>query len=220
MDTEYTLTQQAFLLCYNLDKQNMARAEVLDYLVRAATLVELYLGGHLVDDGGRAAPARGARPADRVLGEVLGEIGQAPNKSWKHWVRLHAKGTKRSVRADLVKLRAVTVDKSRVLGLFPHTTVTVRDVRAVKQAQARMKDALRRPPNQIDPGGAALVALAAAAEIGFLLDRKDRREHRARIDQCTEIAGPAAPALRKLLRQRRSGAIGGAVAGSAAASGG
>jgi hypothetical protein len=216
VDNEYTLAEQAFLLCYNLDKQRMARTDHVDYLVRAAALVELYQGGQVEDRNGKAGPARGASVRDQALAPVLDEIGQAPNKSWKHWVRHNAKATKRAVRAGLVDKRAVAVEHGRVLLVFPHTTTTVKDTRAVKQVRARVKETLRAPSSQLDPAGAALVALAAAVEMGFVLDRRTRREHKARIKQCMEIAGPAATGLRKLIQQRRSGAIAGASAGASA----
>jgi Golgi phosphoprotein 3 GPP34 len=216
VDNEYTLAQQAFLLCYDLDKQRMARTDHIDYLVRAATLVELYQGGLIEEKNDKVAPTRGASTTDPVLALVLDEIGQAPTKSWKHWVHRNAKETKRAVRAALVDKRAVSVEKGRVLLIFPHTHTTVKDTRAVKQVRARVKDALRQTSSQTDPGGAALVALAAAVEMGFVLDRRTRREHKARIKQCMEIAGPAAAGLRKLIRQRRSGAIAGATAGATA----
>ena len=216
MDNEYTLAEQAFLLCYNLDKQRMTRTDHIDYLVRAAALVELYQAGKIEDNGGKVVPTRGASVTDPVLAAVLDEIGQAPTKSWKHWVRRNAKETKRAVRAGLVDKRAVSVEHGKVLLVFPHTSTTVKDTRAVKHVRARVKEALRQTASRTDPGGAALVALAAAVELGFVLDRGTRREHKARIKQCMEIAGPAAAGLRKLIQQRRSGAMAGATAGATA----
>jgi Golgi phosphoprotein 3 (GPP34) len=219
MDNEYTLSQQAFLLCYNLDKQRMTRTDHIDYLVRAATLIELFHNGLIEDKNGKVVPARNASTTDPVLAAVLDEIGQAPTKSWKHWVRRNAKPTKQAVRAALVDRRAVAVEQGRVLLVFPHTFTTVKDTRAVKHVRAKVKDALRQPIAQVDPSGAALVALAAAVEMGFVLDHRTRREYKARIKQCMELAGPAAAGLRKLIQQRRSGAIAGATAGAGAASG-
>ena len=217
MDNDYTLAQQAFLLCYNLDKQRMGRTDHLDYLVRAAVLIELYQGGHLVDEKGKAVPARGATTTDPVLAAVLEEVTQSSPKTWKHWVRRNAKPTKRAVRAALADKRAVSVEQGRVLLVFPHTRTTVKDTRAVKQVRARLKEALRQPTRHADQGGAALVALAAAVELGFVLDRASRRQHKARIKDCMEIAGPAAVGLRKVIQQRRSAAVGGAAAGAAGA---
>ena len=216
MDNEYTLAEQAFLLCYNLDKQRMTRTDHTDYLVRAAALVELYQSGRIEDRDGKVVPARGASVRDPVLAPVLDEIGRAPTKSWKHWVRHNAKTTKRAVREGLAGKRAVSYEKGKVLLVFPHTTTTVKDTRAVKQVRARVKEALRAPSSQLDPAGAALVALAAAVEMGFVLDRRTRREHKARIKQCMELAGPAATGLRKLIQQRRSGAIAGATVAATA----
>jgi hypothetical protein len=52
------------------------------------------------------------------------------------------------------------------------------------------------------------VALAAAGELSTAISRRQRREHRQRIARLSERAGPAAPALRKVLQQLRASAAG------------
>jgi hypothetical protein len=64
----------------------------------------------------------------------------------------------------------------------------------------------------VSTADATLVALLAVGEVGTVLSRRDRSEHKARIAEFTDSAGAAVPALKHVLRQiriARAGAYGG-----------
>jgi hypothetical protein len=72
------------------------------------------------------------------------------------------------------------------------------------------------PVAEVSDRDAALVALAAAAELRTLLSAKDRKLYKGRLEALTERSGAATPALKKVIQEVRSAVI---VATTAAATG-
>ncbi|MFH9978765.1 GPP34 family phosphoprotein [Streptomyces sp. NPDC017179] len=73
------------------------------------------------------------------------------------------------------------------------------------------------PAAEVPERDAAVVALAAAAELRTLVPAKDRRRHKARIDELTDRSGAAAPALRRVVREVNAAVIVAATAAATAA---
>jgi hypothetical protein len=206
VDVPETLPARMYLLAYDLRKQKMTmRGSRLGYVLRAAALTELYLDGRLGEERRRPVPGT---PGDDPYG-VLAQIAESRPRSWQHWVRKDAKGILGTVRDELERDGYIRVRPRRVLGLFPGRAVTVKDPRVVKSLWGGASSALRgRPVAHVNSYDAAAVALAAAGELTSVLPRPDRRRHKRRIAELTARTGPAATAVRKLIRQQKAAAAG------------
>ncbi|MES9542291.1 MULTISPECIES: GPP34 family phosphoprotein [unclassified Actinomadura] len=207
VDVPDSLPARMYLLAYDLRKQRMTRGGArLGYVLRAAALTELYLDGRLGEERRRPVPGT---PGDDPYG-VLAQIAASRPRSWQHWVRKDARAIVPVVREELVRGGWIRVRSRRVLGLFPRHEVTVKDPRVVKALWGGASSALRgRPVAHVNSYDAAAVALAAAGELKTVLPGADRRRHRRRIDELTARTGPAAVAVRKLVRQLNAAAAGG-----------
>ncbi|MFC4051734.1 GPP34 family phosphoprotein [Actinomadura syzygii] len=201
-----TLPARMFLLAYDVRRQRMSRGGArLGYVLRAAALTELYLDGRLGEERRRPVPGT---PGDDPYG-VLAQIAASRPRSWQHWVRRDARAIVGAVRDELARDGFVRVRSRRVLGLFPRHEVTVRDHRVVKSLWGGASSALRgRPVAHVNSYDAAAVALAAAGELKTVLPGADRRRHKRRIAELTARSGPAAPAVRKVIRQQNAAAGG------------
>lgn len=205
--TETSLPTQAFLIAYDVERQKLAGGTTHGILVRAAALVELSLGGQLEDENGKARPT-GRGTSDPELAAVLAQIAESKPRVWKYWVAKDHKATYQAVRGRLVLDRVITVEEVKLLGLIPKQHVTVRDTRDVNQliAQARQAVLGGAPVERVDPRAAALVSLVAAVELNTVFSGRERREHRERIRELAERAGPASKALRKVVEDQQAAA--------------
>jgi len=201
-----SLPARMYLLAYDLRKRRMTCGGTrLGYVLRAAALTELYLDGRLGEERRRPVPGT---PGDDPYG-VLAQIAASRPRSWRHWVCKDAKALVGAVRDELVRDGWIRVREQRVLGLFPRQEVTVKDPRVVKVLWGGASSALRgRPVAHVNSYDAAAVALAAAGELSSVLPASDRRRHRRRIEELTARSGPAAPAVRTLIRQLNAAAAG------------
>ena len=212
MDPPETLPARLYLLAYDPAKARLTARGRLGYVLRAAALAELLLGGHIEDAGGRPrAAARTPLPSDPVLAAVLDEIGQSRPRAWQHWVRRHSGAAKAAVAERLTAGGWIELQPRRVLGVVPVTRVVLREPPVLGRLGDRVRAALRAtmPAASVEPRDAAMVALAAAGELSTVLPRAQRREHKQRIAELTEVTGPVAAALRKVLQQLKASAAGG-----------
>ncbi|MWA01906.1 GPP34 family phosphoprotein [Actinomadura sp. LD22] len=197
-----TLPARMYLLAYDLRKKRMTtRGARLGYVLRAAALTELFLDGRLEERRGRPVPGTpGADPYG-----VRAQIADSRPRPWHHWVRRDARSAVRTVRDELERGGWIRVRGRRVLGLFPAEEITVRDPRVVKDLWGGASSALRgRPVAHVNSYDAAAVALAAAGELRSVLPGSERRRHRRRIAELTARSGPAAPAMRRVIRAQRA----------------
>jgi hypothetical protein len=203
-----SLPQRVFLLAYNPDKGRVRLGTHLGAMLRAAALAELYLGGHLADEGGRAA-VRVRRPGrDPVLEAILEEIAGSNPRKWQSWVDRGQRATVGAVRRQLADAGVVRLEPRRILGLFPTTRVTVRDPRARKELLRRVSGTLRNPIARTDPADAALVTIVAAGNLKLVLDRRTKRANKRRIEGLAELIGPIGPALHKSVQTAEAAAAG------------
>lgn len=201
MNVPETLPARLFLLAYDPRKKRIAGGMYFPYLIRAAALTELLFTGRIADESGKPRVVEHARPVDDpVLAGVLRQIEESKPRSWQHWIRKDGKATVKAVRDELEAGRWIKVELQRPFLIFSRTLIHVRDPRVVKRLAAEVTTALTAPLSRVEDREAALVTLAAAADLGTVLPRKRRRAHKERIAALQERGGPAAPALRKVVQ--------------------
>jgi hypothetical protein len=208
MDVPESLAGRLYLLAYDPQRRRMTAQSELGFLVRAGALTDLLLAGHLTDEDGKPAARTHTPLADPLPDAVLRQISQSRPRPWRHWVDKGARQAVRDVRDQLAADGWIRLESRRVLGIFPVTRVTVRDTRVVKRLAGTVSATLRggQPVSRLDPADAALVALAAAAELKVVLPRKRRRANKRRIDELSAHAGPVPRALHKAVQGARAAA--------------
>jgi len=208
--TVESLPQMLYLLAYNPSRQQTTARLELGLTLRAAALAELLMVGRLRDDGGRPRAQGHAAFADPLLDEVYQEIASSRPRRWQYWVNRGSREAARKVRDRLAADGVLRLERGRVLGILPRTKVIITDERVMRDLAERVRVALTEtvPASRVDARDAALVALAARAEFGTILPRKERRRYKRRIDQLAESTGPVAPALRRAISTRRAAASG------------
>ncbi|HEY3262475.1 MAG TPA: GPP34 family phosphoprotein [Pseudonocardiaceae bacterium] len=223
MDLPESLPARLFLLAYDPAKGRLTARGRLGFLLRAAALADLLLGGHIEDAGGRPrADARAPLPADPALAAVLDEIGGSRPRSWQHWIRRHGGATRTAVAEQLAAARWIERQPHKVLGVLPSTRIVLCDQAVVGRLGNRVRAALRAgtPVAEVERRDAAMVALAAAGELSTVLPGPQRREHAQRISAFTEAIGPVVAALRKVLQRFKGSPADGGDGGGGGGDGG
>jgi Golgi phosphoprotein 3 GPP34 len=197
------LAARLFLLAYDPVKGRLTNTSKLGKLLRAAALVDLQLAGNLADDNGRARLTKVAAPEDQVLAGVLADIGSRGPRKWKTWVDRRQRAIVREVRGDLERAYLIRVEPYRVLGLFPAHRITLRHPLIRRQVLQSATDTLRpaRLVTRVDLRDAAVVVLAATADLRTVVTKEQRLRHKDRLAQLGVRVGPVVPALKKSLQQ-------------------
>ncbi|HVV14775.1 GOLPH3/VPS74 family protein [Amycolatopsis sp.] len=200
-----TLPATMYLLAFDPRRGKLTARGELGLLLRAAALADLVLNGQLKDDAGKAAVA-GPAPADPVLRAVFEEISQAPPRSWRRWVSRNERGIVPAVRDQLAEARVIRTERVRVLGLLPHTRVTVRDTRAARQVAEQVGRAIRggQSAERVEGPVAALAALAGAGQLRVVAGARDRRQYRARLQELGSAIEPVPAALRRAVTTKHA----------------
>ncbi|MFJ2830388.1 GPP34 family phosphoprotein [Streptomyces sp. NPDC087263] len=224
-DGSLSLPARLYLLSWDTTRLKVTGATHLHHLVRAGALTELAQRGLLADVEGIATPVDpDAHTGDLVLDGLLELVEESRPRKWKAWVTLRARVTLDAVRAQLAADGYLRAEKKRVLGLFPSVEYELERVAAVDALREDARQVLLGPVPVADVSDrdAALVALAAAAELRTLLPGKDRKLHKDRIEELTDRGGAAAPALKKVIQEVRTAVIVAVTTGAAtgAAAGG
>lgn len=202
-----SLPARLYLLAWDTDRGKVTGAAHLHHLVRAGALTELAQRGLLADHDGIATPVDpDAGTGDLVLDGLLELVEETRPRTWKTWVTLRARVTLDAVRAQLAASGYVRAEKKRVLGLFPSVEYELERVAVVEELREQARLVLEGPVPvaEVSEQDAALVALAAAAELRTLVPAKDRKRHKDRIDALTERGGAAAPALKRVIQEVRT----------------
>lgn len=205
MNLPRSLPARLYLLAYDVQKDKLTARMQLGVTLRAAALADLYLEQRLVDDDGKAKVAAVRPTGDPILDAVLRQIADAKPRSWRHWVRADERRIVREVRDQLQSDHWVKVEPRRILP----DRVRVRDRREVKRYAAEVKAALR-PATGADRRTTAALVLAARGELPTVLSRRERREHRRRLEELADPVWPVARALQYAIRQKRAAASAGA----------
>ncbi|MFG1996989.1 GPP34 family phosphoprotein [Actinoplanes sp. NPDC048988] len=214
------LAEEFLLLAYDDDGTPLTDGTHLDNGLGGALLLELALAGRVdvadkkvvvLDDD-----ATGDTILDRALGRILAEDR---NRRPGHWVTKFAKDTRPQVLDRLVADGVLTVEKDKVLWVFPRTRYPAANgVEPVAETEARQRmQAAVLEAGPVDPRTAALCALVAATD----LDRKvftglDRKVVQARLREIG--AGSwAAAAVKKTLDEIQAAVMVAIVASTTAA---
>lgn len=236
-----------YLLGCSIEKGRPPGGIAAPHLLRAAALAQLRLEGVIgdrrsdplgvdvaeLDAGPQPEPdlkadvflLGSAEHADPVLAGVLGEIAESKRRRpWAWWVRHGERETADAVFDQLAEAGIIDVARHRLLGIVPHTDVTVTDPESVEALRARLRGLLRGGPPvaELDPRDVALIGLAAAAEMRSVFERGEQKEFHDRLTEITAAAGPLPPALSKVVRDKKiaAGAGGSSAAVVASTSGG
>jgi hypothetical protein len=216
-----SLSEELLLLAYDdEDGTPLTDGTHLDNGLGGAMLLELVLAGR-VDVEDRRVVVLDPRPtgeplADAALAKILEE--PKPRKPG-HWVSKLAKQARPAVLAKLVADGVLTVEKDKVLWVFPRTkypSASGSPPAAEAAARERMYAAVLGS-GAVEPRTAALCALVAAIE----LDRKvfaeqDRRRVKARLKEIGEGAW-AADAVRRTIEEIQAAVMVAVVASATAA---
>lgn len=206
------LPVQLYLLALDERRGRLTARSRLGMLLRAGALVELQQRDRLADgERGRVRVIGGSGAGlDPLLAPVLEQIAGSGPKKWQHWVSKGGRQITASVRRRLIDEGYLREDRARWLGLIPYPTVHLRDPRIRSGLEHRVQAAVRggQPLSRVDPRDAALVALAAAAELGIVLPRSVRRASKRRITGLGERVGPVPAALRKAVQATTQAAAG------------
>ncbi|MEU7381767.1 MULTISPECIES: GPP34 family phosphoprotein [unclassified Streptomyces] len=219
-DGSLSLPARLYLLAWDTGRLKITGTAQLHLLVRAGALTELAQRGLLVDDDGIAVPVGlDASTGDPVLDGLLELVQESRPRRWRTWVTLHARTTLDAVREQLAAEGFLSAERRRVLGVLPSVDYALERVAAVDALREGARRVLEgpSPAAEVPERDAAVVALAAAAELRTLVPAKDRRRHKARIDELTDRSGAAAPALRRVVREVNAAVIVAATAAATAA---
>jgi hypothetical protein len=206
-----SLPAKLFVLSCEPTSGRLKGRSQLGRLLRAAALVDLQLTGRLVDDEGRAKVTTKSAPVDPVLAAVLEDIKASSPKKWRHWVDRRRGPIVREVRDELEKGRLIKVERRRRFLVFPVERITVRQPLMRRQLLQAATDTLRpaRLVTRIDLRDAALVVLAATADLRIVVSKDQRQHHKDRLAQLAVRIGPVVPALKKAIQAAASAASGG-----------
>jgi hypothetical protein len=209
MDVPRSLPARVYLTAYDTQRKKLTRTSRLHHLVRTAALEELTLRGLIADRDGTVVVAGHQTTGDPVLDDVLSQIRGSKPRNWKHWVGKQGTKTRNALRDQLAAERVIRVERRRILGLIPHSDVTLRDGRAAKELQATAARALTgaTPTPRLDPRDVSLAAIAAIGELDTVCKGSVRRENRNRIKELIALSGPAVPALKKVLADEAGAAV-------------
>ncbi|MEV0557141.1 MULTISPECIES: GPP34 family phosphoprotein [unclassified Streptomyces] len=205
-----SLPARLYLLAWDTTKLKVTDAAHLPHLVRAGALTELAQRGLLADVDGVATPTDpDGQTGDPVLDGLLELVEESRPHSWKTWVGLRARVTLDAVRAQLAADGYLRAEKTRVLGVFPSVEYEIDRVAAVDRLREEAREVLEGPApvEEVPERDAALVALAAGAELRTLLSGKEQRQYKQRIEDLAEHSGATTPALRKAVQEVRSAVV-------------
>src|SRR5262249_61328409 len=105
-----------------------------------AALADLYLGGYVVDEGGRVATAGRNQPTEPVQAELWRRIDESRPRRWQHWAA--QRGLEAVIRDEL-STRWIRID--RPPRFLRRARVSLRDPRAHTPLRTVIDGTLRGP---------------------------------------------------------------------------
>lgn len=204
-DGSLSLAARLYLLTWDTDKSKANGTSHPNYLVRAGALTELAQRGLLVDEDGLARSGSDTRTGDPVLDRVLELVEESKPRKWKSWVTHRSTVTLDDVRDQLAGSGHLEIGS----GLFSRKKYALARPDVVKALRADAREILTgtTSPGEISELDAAVVALAAGAEVRTFVSGKERKQYKDRLVALTDRSGATAPALKKVIEEVRIAVI-------------
>jgi hypothetical protein len=194
-----------YLLSYEpaKDRMDINSAVVRGPLLRAAAVADLCLTGLLEERDGRAARMDASVPAalDPFLREVLDDVPPDRPRPWSGLVDQHWHKAEGTARDQLAAAGVITVERRRILRMFPSTRIQVADLEAVRVVRDRVREPVigGADPAAVPIEDAALGVLAMDGHVATVFWRRELRANRSRARALTDRVDRELPGLRKAL---------------------
>jgi hypothetical protein len=198
-----TLPAKLYLLSVDPDSERLSTSRELGVLLRGAALADLSMRKFLREEGGKVIASGTKRTGDAVLDDLLREIGEAPARNWRGWVRRGSRSTMRAVEQQLQSADLITVREVRMLGIFPARKIGITDTEIAGALRENVRNALygSEKIELVDKFDAAMVLLVAAGALRGVIPRKDERTYADRMKALGERAGGAVPGVLRVVQQ-------------------
>ncbi|MFC4008109.1 GPP34 family phosphoprotein [Nonomuraea purpurea] len=195
-----SLPRSIFLLAFDLRKERLANRGELGYLLRAAALAELMIGGNVADESGRVRPVRAPADPGPLQAALWEQIAGSPPRSWRQWIRKDRSQAFRLVRDELEADHLIRVEWRRPL-LFRVARITPRRPYLSRRLAERVGRAVRggQPVERMGEDIRVLAALAAAVRLKAVLPGREWRQVKNRVERLSMPVEPVATALRENL---------------------
>jgi hypothetical protein len=198
-----TLPAKLYLLACDPDSERLITGRELGVLLRGSALADLSIRKFLRDEAGKVRASGTKRSGDPVLDDLLREIGEAPPRSWRSWVRRGGRATVHAVEQQLESAGLITVRELRMLGIFPVRKIGVTAQEIATELRKNVRNALCGKDNveDVDKFDAAAVLLAAAGSLRDLVSRKEERTYADRMTALAVRCGGSVPAVQQAIAQ-------------------
>jgi Golgi phosphoprotein 3 (GPP34) len=218
-----SLAEELLLLAYDEDGTPLTDGTHLDNGLGGAVLLELALAGRIDVEDKRVVVLDRRTVGEPLADEALAKISAEPRgRKPGHWVTRLARQARPHVLQKLVADGVLTVEKDRVLWVFPRTkypSASGRLPAAEAAARQRMRDAILGAA-AVQPHTAALCALVAATGLDRVVFADlDRKRVEARLKELGEGSW-AADAVRKSIEEIQTAIMVAIVASTTAATAG
>jgi hypothetical protein len=218
MSSPHSLPYLTYLMSYDTGHGRLYDRTRTAFLVNAATLTELAIGGQVGDDRGSPRVLSAQPTGDAVLDDLLTRVA-AHRRSWKSWLRHHYRQTLALVETELESAGVITVTRQR----FGRRQITVLDPAVVVGLQSRVRDVMSTghpggpadTGDHGDTGGARDAALGLLAVTGAVRPVRPTRGGRpgegharelaARLDAVASPLGRVIPSLRMTMVAAQGG---------------
>ncbi|GAA2651068.1 GOLPH3/VPS74 family protein [Paractinoplanes durhamensis] len=217
-----SLAEEFLLLAYDESGAPLTDGTHLDNGLGGALLLELALAGRVDVEDKRVVVLSTAPTGDPLTDQALAAIEAEKPRKAGHWISKLAKQARPRVLEKLVTEGVLTVEKDKVLWVFPRTLYppATGELPAVEAAARERIRAAVLGTGPVEPRTAALCALVAATE----LDRKvlrdlDRKRVTARLKEIGEGSW-AAEAVRKTIEEIQAAVMVAIIASTTAATAG
>jgi hypothetical protein len=217
-----SLAEEFLLLAYDESGAPLTDGTRLDNGLGGALLLELALAGRVDVEDKRVVVVSDAPTGDALIDQALAAIVADKPRKPGYWVSKLAKQARPQVLDKLVADGVLTVEKDRVLWVFPRTLYPPA-TGELPAAEAAARESLRAAvlgAGPVEPRVAALCALVAATE----LDRKvfsdlDQKLVKARLKEIGEGSWAAA-AVRRTIEEIQAAVLVAIIASTTAATAG
>ncbi|MFF5295033.1 GOLPH3/VPS74 family protein [Paractinoplanes globisporus] len=217
-----SIAEEFLLLAYDEDGTPLTDGTRLDNGLGGAILLELALARRVDIQDKRVIVTDQAPTGDALADEALARIAEDKPRKPGHWVTKLSKQARPRILEKLVADGVLTVEKDKVLWVFPRTKYPSAsgEPPAVEAAARERIRAAVLGTGPVEPRTGALCALVAATE----LDRKilggvDPKQVKARLKEIGEGSW-AADAVRKTIEEIQAAVMVAIIASTTAATAG